>query len=467
MNVTVATNTTTDLKLNKASPAVFVDQLTPAEVVLSLPGTPAQVRAAAGCGGCHAFSRVLKSAHDASEFMPLIVRMRNHEPAANDTHPIMLPFTSGQRPGDEALAKYLASINLSAQSSWNFQFKTLPRPKGKATKVIYTEYDLPRHDAEPHDVMMDAKGMIWYIDFAEADFGRLDPRTGEAKEWRLDEFKPGFAPGSLGLTLDKDGNPWVARSFQGGVAHFDVKTEKVTSYPIPKENDNVYTRTSFIAMGPDGRVWFDDTFNRMMYIVDPKAGKMIGYPSYPGWKWDNESVRSVIGPQGQKENHFMYGIAVNSKGLGYWGDLDNTNVGEMDPETGKTTLYPTPTPTSGPRRMHMMPDDTLWFAENNASARKIALFDTKTKTFKEWGRQSPYDDPYDVAGDKAGFAWAGGEPTDFVTRLDPKTGEMVDYLLPTPNVNIRRMDVYNLTNPPSGMLGENHQAKIVLIQPIE
>ena len=296
----------------------------------------------------------------------------------------------------------------------------------------------------------------------------MDPRTGEAKEWKLEEFKPGFAPGSLGLTLDKQGNPWIARSFQGGIATFNKKTEKVTSYPIPKGNDNVYTRTSFIAMSPDGRVWFDDTFNRMMYILDPKTGKMIGYPAYPGWKWDNESGgRAGIGPNGQKENHFMYGIAVSSKGLGYWGDLANRNVGEMDPETGKTMLYPTPTPNSGPRRMHMTPDDMLWFAENSEGARKIAVFDTKTKTFKEWGPPSPYDDPYDVAADKAGYAWAGGEPTDFVTRLDPKTGEMVDYLLPTSNVNIRRMDVYNLTNPPSAMLGENHQAKIVLIQPLE
>src|SRR5712671_5923584 len=140
MAITVANNTTADLKLSKASPAVLVDQLMPAEVVMSLPGTPAQVRAASGCGGCHGFSRVLKSTHDADEIMSLIVRMRNHEPAANDTHPINLLFHAEQRPGEDTLAKYLASINLSAQSTWNIQFKTLPRPMGKATKVIYTEY---------------------------------------------------------------------------------------------------------------------------------------------------------------------------------------------------------------------------------------------------------------------------------------------------------------------------------------
>ena len=62
MAVTVADDSTADLKLNKVSPAVLVDQLMPAEVVMSLPGTPAQVRAASGCGECHGFSRVREHA---------------------------------------------------------------------------------------------------------------------------------------------------------------------------------------------------------------------------------------------------------------------------------------------------------------------------------------------------------------------------------------------------------------------
>ena len=41
-------------------------------------------------------------------------------------------------------ADYLASINLSSHPTWNFELKTLPRPTGAATRVIYTEYDLPR-----------------------------------------------------------------------------------------------------------------------------------------------------------------------------------------------------------------------------------------------------------------------------------------------------------------------------------
>jgi len=57
--------------------------------------------------------------------------------------------------------------------------------------------------------------------------------------------------------------------------------------------------------------------------------------------------------------------------------------------------------------------------------------------------------------------------TDLVTRLNPKTGEMIQYLLPTLGANIRRADVDNATKYPSFVVGENHQAKIAIVQPLD
>jgi len=195
-----------------------------------------------------------------------------------------------------------------------------------------------------------------------------------------------------------------------------------------------------------------------MYFLTPKTGKVVGYDAYPGWTYDWDTGKSSDGVP-----HFMYGVHAGPNGMCYWGDVQNTNIGEMDPKTGKATLYPTPTPMSGPRRMNITPEGQIWFAENRAE--KIAVFDIKTKQFKEWDNKG-YE-PYDAVVDKSGHAWTGGEPTDFVTRLDPKTGEMRHYLLPTVNVNIRRVHVYNFSNPPSMVVGENHRAKIVLVQPLE
>ena len=461
MPVTVGAETAkADIKLRKVSTFVLVDQLTPAEIVNSLPGTPAQAKSVTECGVCHSMSRILKSTHDPEEWKATILRMRNHTPSANDTHPESLPFHVPLAASDEALANYLATINLSTKSEWDYQFKPYARPKGESTKVIITEYDLPRRDGEPHDAVMDSEGMIWYADFVAPIIGRLNPRTGEFKEWPLPEIKPGFPTGSLGVALDPKGNPWIGRAFQGGVATMDKKTEKITSYRIPKDFDNEFVRNTFIAVGKDGTVCFDDPFNRNIFILDPETGKVNGYPAYPGWKFDL-GTRNGVGPNGEKDTHFMYGVAMDSKGTCYWGDTGNRYIGTIDSRTGKTELFPTPTAMSFPHRIEMAADDQLWFAEINA--KKIGHFDTKTKKFQEWAALGD-DDPYGVAMDTAGFAWTGGTPTDYVTRLNPKTGQMIQYLLPNSNINIRRVRTYDLTNPPSMLIGENHQAKIALIQ---
>jgi virginiamycin B lyase len=457
---------TADLQLKKVGTFAMSEQLMPAEWFMSAPASNNKyiVNAFDDCDSCHNVDVIFKSSYDTDGWMTTLLRMRNYERGATFTHPTMIPFHTNLRPGDEEFAKYLATINLS-ENPWSFQLKSLPRPKREATKVVYTEYDLPRPDEEPHDAIMDSQGMIWYTEFNKPIFGRLDPRTGKTKEWDLPVTRPGVPTGSLNLAMDSQGNFWIARKYQAGVAKFDTKTEKITPYSLPPEDVNVHTLTTFVAVGGEGgsgTVCFDDTGNRRIYLLDPTTGKISGYDAYPG---------TNLGPGGDEgaaapgERHSMYGVSVSSKGWCYWSDLANRNIGEINPATGKITLYPTPTPMSGPRRENITPDDKIWFGENNLSAQKIAVFDTKTKQFKEWDARPV--DPYDVIIDKSGHVWTGGEPTDFVTRLDPKTGEMVNYLLPTVNANIRRVYVDNFTDPPSMLVGENHRAKIVLVQPLE
>lgn len=456
-----------DLKLSKTRD--LASQLSSAEWVMSVPGTPEQKDGLYGCMSCHTLTPVVKSTYDAAGWVTTLVRMRNYETASSLSSPRLLPYREGQKPKDVEFGKYLSSINLSSKGQWDFQLKTLPRPAGKATRVMITEYDLPRPDAEPHDALIDPDGMIWYDDFALPLLGRLDPRTGETKEWTLPELKPGFPNGSLNLALDRDGNLWIARAFQAGIVRFDRKTEKITSWSEPAEYNNLHSRTTFLAPTLDGRVWFADTFNRLMHLLDPATGHIATYRAYPDWKmpdWDHDAAAGGKGKE--SHGHFIYGIAADSKGRGYFADMAGGNIGEIDPETGKVTLYPTPSVNSGPRRMHMDAQDRLWFGEDYAG--KIGLFDTKTKQFKEWKTYSEpmlWDDDYDAVSDKEGFVWTGGWTSDLVTRLNPNTGDITQYLLPRLGVNIRGVNIDNSTTPPTFLVGENHQAKIARVQPLE
>lgn len=445
----------TDIKLNKTKnlPA----QLSDAEWLMSIPGTPKQKEwLSTSCVFCHSLTHVLTSKYDAEGWLTTFNRMSNWSGSSAFFKPVLSPWANHEMisftKGDEEQAKYLASINLSTGPEFKFELKTMPRPQGDDTKVIITEYDLPRHDAEPHDAVSDKDGMIWYCDFAEGIVGRLNPKTGEVKEWEDPSPRPGFPGGFQALELDSQGNPWVTRHELNGFAKFDKKTEKFTNMSLPENQVSPKTRTTFLAITPDDKVWVKDNVDFKAFWFDPRTGQFIGRNQYP-----DDVVKTPP--------HNIYGIRSDSKGNEYGADIDGSGIARIDAETGKATYYPTPAPNSGPRRMHIDSDDRLWIGEYYAN--KIARFDTRTGQYHEWDHPVNWFSPYDVAPAKDGNIWAGGMSTDLISRMNLKTGKFNNYLMPRVDTNVRRVDVDNTGARPVFWVGENHQSKIAKVEPLE
>jgi streptogramin lyase len=97
---------------------------------------------------------------------------------------------------------------------------------------------------------------------------------------------------------------------------------------------------------------------------------------------------------------------------------------------------------------------------------QIGMFDTKTEQFKEWAPPTPWSAPYDVSIDKNDEAWTGSMSNDRIARLDAKTGQFVEYLLPR-STNIRRVFVDNSTSPVTFWTGNNHGASIIKLEPLD
>jgi len=127
-------------------------------------------------------------------------------------------------------------------------------------------------------------------------------------------------------------------------------------------------------------------------------------------------------------------------------------------------MYSTPTRNSGPRRVQMDSQGRLWFAEYYA--HKLGVFDTKTKEIREWTLPTPWSGGYDVVVDKNGDVWGGGMHTDRIYRFNPKTEQFTEYLVPR-ELNLSRIDVDNATTPVSVWVGNNHQAKLIKLEPLE
>jgi virginiamycin B lyase len=56
--------------------------------------------------------------------------------------------------------------------------------------------------------------------------------------------------------------------------------------------------------------------------------------------------------------------------------------------------------------------------------------------------------------------------SDRIVRLNPKTGESTEYLLPR-STNVRRVDVDNSTTPVTFWVGNNDSSSIVKLEPLD
>src|SRR5882762_8108376 len=457
VEVAAGKTATLDLKLKKtADPAA---QLSNGEWMASVPGTDQQKGQLLNCVGCHTLERVMRSPHDADAFTKTVLpRMQGYVNQSIPQHPQLRKAERlMEERGDQRVqvyrstAEYLATINRGPAQKWSYELKTHARPSGRATRAVYTEYDLPRETISPHDVIVDSEGIAWYSSFGEQNLGRLDPKTGKVIEYPIDVHKPGFPTGLLGLRSDKAGSLWLGNMYQATIVKFDRKTTKFTTWKLPPEQNIDAAQVNMVspqASHVDGKVWTQNNGFAGVHRLDLASGKIETW----------EPFKSA--PKG--EPHNIYDVIPDSQNNAYFTDFRWRHIGRIDAATGEVRLYPIPTAGSAPRRGMMDEQDRLWFGEYRGN--RIGMFDTKAETFKEWAAPTPWSAPYDVNVEKNGEAWSGSMVTDRILRLDPQSGEFTEYLLPR-STNIRRVFVDNSTTPVTFWVGSNHGASIIKLEP--
>jgi streptogramin lyase len=447
-----------DVKLTKTKN--LANQLSNAEWLLSAPGPDNLKTNMGNCVSCHTLQRVFASTHDAEEFKQLFKRMGSYSPGSTPTHP--QPLLPGPRADRapvpaaqfDAQSNWLASVNMSTTDARTFELKTLPRPKGASTKVIYTEYDLPRKETQPHDVIVDQDGMVWYSDFSNMFAGVLDPKTGKATDIAIPVLKPEEPKGSLEIGLEPgQKNVWLALMYQAGVARIDRKTHEVKTYPFPKEWDSTTAQASMVSpqhSDVDGKVWTNNQEEHHMYRIDVATGQY-------------ENMGPSKDPAGKQIS--AYGMPTDKYNNVYQLEFGGTSIGLRDAKTGIATIFQTPIKNSRPRRGRVDEQNRLWFAEFGGNA--IGLFDARTAAIKEYPIPTKFSLPYDVVPNKdASEVWTGSMLNDQVARLDTKTGQVTEYLLPR-STNVRRVFVQDNGPRTALWVGSNHGASIVKVEPLD
>ncbi len=288
-----------------------------------------------------------------------------------------------------------------AQNQWN---------------VIIREWDVPTEKARPHDPEVAPDGSLWYTGQYANNLGRLDPKTGQIKEFPLK--KPNSGP--HGLVADKEGNIWFTGNSAGYIGKLNPKTGEVTEYPMP---DPAAVDPHTAIFNRSGILFFTVQQGNMIGKLDPKLEPKSAVILY---KIPEPDVRP-------------YGIIIGADGLPYFAMVGTNKIGRIDPRTLTVKEYVLPE-GARVRRLTSSPDGFIYYAD--FARGFLGRLDTKSGQTQEWASPGGAGSrPYAIAATSDGSIWyseSGVEPNTLVV-FDPKKTSFQKWVIPSGGGVVRHM----------------------------
>ena len=146
---------------------------------------------------------------------------------------------------------------------WAALFRTNTLVRIDPNTLTVTPFKQANEASRSRRIETTPDGMMWYVDEPRGFLGRIDPKTGEAKEWQA----PG-GPGSrpYALTKDDQGRLWFSETGPlKQLVGFDPKTEKMFSVNTVSGN---IRHMHYHA--PTRSMWFGTDANKIGRIVVPR-----------------------------------------------------------------------------------------------------------------------------------------------------------------------------------------------------
>jgi len=354
-----------------------------------LPEGPGRELVLSQCGACHALSVVTGSpGYSAETWLSLFRTM------------VVLPEDQSA-----IVAGYLAR-----------SFPGKPQPNASVlprdVEVAFREWAVPSPNSVPHDALATRDGAIWWSGQDASVLGRLDPLTGDMKEFKT--RTPRSRP--RGLVVDHDGHLWFAASARGYIGRLDPRTGTITEYPMKNRSARDPESLQF---SQQGILWFTVPGANMVGRLDPTNGKMT----------------IVASPT---PNSSPGGVAINSKGIPFFVESGANKIASVDPNTMAIREYVLPADEARPRRLTITGDDRIWYADY--SRGYLGRLDPETGAVTEWPSPGgPQSQPYGmtVLNDIIWYSESNVRPNTLV-RFDPRTQKFRTWPIPS-GVVVRNM----------------------------
>jgi virginiamycin B lyase len=278
-----------------------------------------------------------------------------------------------------------------------------------AAEIVRQGYALPEDGGSPHDVAVDADGIVWYTAQRDGKLGRLDPATG-----RVELTPLGGSAAPHGVVVGPDGAPWITEGGTNAIVRVDPATRAVRRWPLPASRGLVNLNT--LTFDHQGRVWFtgqEGVYGRL----DPRTG----------------DVRLWDAPRGRGP----YGIATAPDGSVWYASLAGGYIARLDLDTGAATVAEPPVKDQGARRVWADSQGRLWVSEWHTG--HVSQYDPATRAWRTWKLPGERPRAYAVYVDDEDAVWLSEWSANAIVRFDPATERFTVFPSDRPHANVRQI----------------------------
>src|SRR5215208_3000171 len=223
-------------------------------------------------------------------------------------------------------------------------------------EVAFKEWVMPTLGQRSRDPIQAEDGTIWWVGQFGNLMGRLDPRTGEMKEYPL---PPNAFPHTI--ELDPNGNPWYTGNKNGSVGRLNPETGDIKLITSPVSDSKPYG----IKVAADGSIWWACNGAPCLFKMDPATMELKEYKLPLG----GTTVRR---------------LDLAEDGMIWYVNSGKGRIGRLDPKTGQATEWDSPSgPRSHPYAIVVM-NGGVWYNESGVRPDALVRFDIKSETFQSW-----------------------------------------------------------------------------------
>ncbi len=414
-------------------------QLTGSEWLQNLPGNGEDKKTlTVYCNFCHEYQQIFRNHYDEAGWSKIVYRMTH---GAGSTL-INVRNPGRLSPADEArFAHWLATTRGPDSKDPNFVVQ--PRPQGRQTKVVITEYELPRLELSAHDTAGDAQGRVWYSTHRSSYVGRLDPASGHVDEFHIPLPQEGALPGTHWIHVDNQGIAWGSENWAHNIWRLDPASKDFTRIPWKVQEPVNSPATGNVAFDPEGFLW---------HTRDGAVSKMGALTGMPEESYKTKKFASTYGSAVSDDGRYFGGGAWPRDVAWWWSTERRARYSSLKPvriQARRAASSIGLTITGRPGR-----------------GGSLIKFDINTKLVHEYPLPTPYTSLYTAKADKNGEVWAGELNGGHYLRFDPKTEQFTTYTLPEPFAMDRESWIDNSTSPVSVWFVD-HDGWLVHVQPLD